>query len=572
MLGSETMAPGFPIGISDFRKLREGGHVYVDKSQLICDLIDRDNVEVFLLPRPRRFGKTLNLTMLRCFFERSDEDLAPLFDGLAVWRAGAHYRAHFQRYPVIYLTFKGTKRDRFEDAWAALRELITKLYDEHRELLDADTLSASETVAYHQILDRTAPPELYHDALGDLVRHLARYHGEKVVVLIDEYDEPLHAAYLGGYAKPMLDFLRAFLSGALKDQAHLHKAVLTGILRVARESIFSGLNNLAVYSLLHVELASCFGFTEAEVDALLAQAGRSEQRAVVQHWYNGYDFGGEVIYNPWSVLSFLSDPSGHPGPHWLTTSANRLIKHVLEARAARLQPVFEALLDGERIERVIDPHVVLDALDRDDDAVWALLVFSGYLRASARSRGAMEQPAHELSIPNREVRLLYSGTFAAWMKARLIGHGGDLDLLTAALFRGDAEGVESQLQTFMDSMASYFDTARPSLEHFYHGFVLGLLAVLEPDYQVRSNRESGRGRPDLLIRPTRPGRPGVVLELKVARPGKKTLAQALREGRDQIESNAYAAELTAAGADPIHAYAVAFDGTEVRVEAAAVAP
>jgi hypothetical protein len=566
------MTMRIPIGIEDFRLLRERNLTYVDKSRLICELIDKPGVQAVLLPRPRRFGKSLNLSMLRCYFEKRSEDFTHLFQDLAVWRAGDTYRAHFQRYPVIHLTFKGVKLERYEDAWAAIKEIITALFDAHRYVLDEGVLSATEAEAYRSILAREAPPTLYHRALLDLSDALHRYHGEKVVILIDEYDQPIHAGYVHGYVREMLDFFRAFLTEGLKGNPHLERAVLTGILRIARESIFSGLNNLGVYTLLRSEFATSFGFTEVEVTELLEQAGRRDQLRVVQDWYNGYRFGGHVIYNPWSVLSYLADADGEVRPHWLSTSSNDLIKLLLERYAGRLQPAFEALLAGSGVERTLDENVVLDELEENEDALWSLLVFSGYLKAEKRSRGPGEPPAYQLTIPNREVRLVYAGTFRTWMKARMRDRGASLDRLTRALLEGDAEAVEEQLQLFVDNVLSYHDAGTPGPENLYHGFILGLLAVMEPAYLVRSNRESGRGRPDVMIRPAQPGKPGVLLELKVARPGRKTLEQALAEGLAQMQSQGYAAELAAAGATPIHALAVAFDGKEVRVRAPDTAP
>ena len=567
------MSLRIPIGIDDFRTLREAGLTYVDKSHLIRELLDRPGAQVVLLPRPRRFGKSLNLSMLRCFFEKRDEDLSPLFDDLSIWRAGDAYRQHFQRYPVIYLTFKGVKTDTWEGCWAILRRKISKLFIQHRYVLDRPDMSEWEARDYHAVLDGTAGREVFQQALLDLAAQLHRYHGEKVVILIDEYDEPIHAGYVHGYAAEVLGFFRNFLSEGLKSNPHLQRAVLTGILRVARESIFSGLNNLAVYTLLHHGFATCFGLTEAEVADLLDQAGRGEQLAEVQRWYNGYVFGDHVIYNPWSVMCFLDDPQGWPRPYWLSTSDNALIKRLLERYASQLQPMFETLLAGGGIEHAVDENVVLEQLERRPDALWSLLVFSGYLRAAHTAEppaaAATGRPIYTLTIPNAEVRLLYGETFREWMEASLSRHGGHMDTLVDALLRGRAGALEAQLQILAGSMLSFHDAGHASPESFYHGFVLGLLAVLEPGHQVRSNRESGRGRPDVMIRPVQPGQPGVILELKIARPGRKTLEQALDEGLAQMQQQGYAAELEAAGASPIHAFAVAFDGKEVRVRAPA---
>ncbi|MEP7119846.1 MAG: AAA family ATPase [Byssovorax sp.] len=560
------MSLPLPIGIDDFRKLRELRLEYVDKSHLIRELLDMRGVEVALLPRPRRFGKTLNLSMLRYFFEKSSEDLSPLFQDLSIWRAGEEYRAHFQRYPVIAFTFKGTRGETLEECWTAIKARIESLFDEHRLLLGSERLSEREKRNFAAILDGTAELTLYHRAFLDLSAYLHAHHGEKVVILLDEYDEPIHAGHAHGYAPRILHLMRALFIDGLKGNPHLQRGVVTGILRVARENLFSGANNLGVYSLLATPFNTCFGFTEAEVVSLLERSGRADQLAAVRAWYNGYDFGGTVIYNPWSVLSFLAATDGAPAPYWLSTSSNDLVREQIEKNALRLQPVFEDLLEGRSIDRVLDENVVLDELADNDDALFGLLVFSGYLKAEKRSQGPMEQAIHRLSIPNREVRLLYATTFRRWMTARMKGHGGSLEELTGALLSGDAETLEEQLQAFVTNLLSYHDPGTIKPERVYQGFVVGLLAVLEPAYQVRSNRESGEGRPDVMIRPMQPGKPGAVLELKVARARRKTLAQALAEGVAQLRDGNYGAELRAAGASDIHAFAVAFDGKKVQVK------
>ena len=562
-----------PLGIDDFRTLRESGLAYVDKTRLVCDVLDLNGVQALLLPRPRRFGKSLNLSMLRCFFERSDEDLAHLFEGLAVWHAGDLYRAHFQHYPVIYLNFKDVKADTFDACRVRLHKTIQVLFDAHRYVLEHAQVSERQARDYRAVLAGTAGDEIYERGLADLSALLHRYHGARAVILIDEYDAPIHAGYTSGYAREVLGFFRAFLGGGLKGNPHLFKAVLTGILRVARESIFSGLNNLATCSVLEPAFSTAFGFTQAEVIDLLARAGRTDALAMVQDWYNGYVFGGNVIYNPWSVLSFLQW-GGDPEPYWLSTCSNDLddrIRHVLGLRAARLQPVLEGLLTGDFVEQILDESVVLDELERSDRALWSLLVFSGYLKAEKHDVAPTGQAVYRLSIPNREVRIVYADTFRLWMEHRMAGHGGSLDELTRALLDGDAAGFERELQAFALDLLSYHDggTARP--ENLYQGFIIGLLAVMEPTHLVRSNRESGAGRPDVMIRPRAPGQPGVVLELKVARAAGNaagSLDDALDQGLAQLADNDYAAELRAAGANPVHAFAVAFDGKQVRVRSA----
>jgi hypothetical protein len=561
------MPPRIPIGIDDFRKLRENRLEYVDKSGMIRELVDRSGVEVVLLPRPRRFGKTLNLSMVRCWFEKRDEDLSHLFEGLSIWQAGDDYRAHFQRYPVIHLSFKETKLDRFERVLATIHRKIQVLFRDHAYLLESERLAEWELRDFRAVLEGSAGSALHERALLDLSGYLHAHHGEKVMILIDEYDEPIHAGHVHGYSPEILDFMRAFLGAGLKSNVHLFKAVVTGILRVAKENLFSGLNNLDVYTLLARPFNTAFGFTEPEVAALLERCGRSDALADVRRWYNGYVFGGEIVYNPWSVCNFLQREDDKPRPYWLSTSSNDLVRELLERYALELEPLFEALLEGGSIERTLDENVVLGELRRSEGALWSLLVFTGYLKAEAAPDDALERPVHRLSIPNREVREVYSTTFRGWMRDRMEGHGGDVARLTEALLGGDAEVFEEQLQAFVTNLLSYHDPGKLHAERVYHGFVVGLLAVLEPGHQVRSNRESGKGRSDVMIRPLRPGHPGVVLELKVARAGKKTLAQTLTEGARQLQAMDYEAELRAAGAAPIFAFAVAFDGKTARVRA-----
>ena len=557
-----------PIGISDFRELRDKGLTYVDKSGLIVEMLDHAGSKVLLLPRPRRFGKTLALSMLRCFFERRAEDLRPLFEDLAVWRAGEAYRRHFGRYPVISLTFRDIKASTFEDCRDDLHKKIQGLYREHRAVLDAGVLAAGEIRDFQAILDDTAEPVLYRRALGELSSYLHRATGERAIVLIDEYDEPIHAGFVHGYGPRVIELFRAFLTNGLKDNPHLERGVVAGVLRVSRESIFSGLNNLAVHTLLQRPFCTRFGFTEPEVVALMDQAGRADAMELVQTWYDGYDFGRTVIYNPWSVLCYLADPDPQPRPHWLNTSSNELVQRLLEGRAAELHEPFSRLLAGDGIERLLDENVVLDQLEHSDDALWSLLVFSGYLKAERRPPAQPSwPPSYRLSIPNAEVRLLYTGSFVRWMKAQMRGHGGQLSRLLDALLRGDALRLQQQLAGLLIHMVSYHDLRPDEPERVYQVFVLGLLAALEPGHRVRSNRESGRGRPDVLVVPVVPGQPGVVLELKVARG--RSLERALEEGWAQAQWQDYAAELRAAGAEPIHVLVVAFDGKDVRVRGGA---
>jgi hypothetical protein len=561
------MAVSPPLGISDFRLLRQSNATYVDKTAAIADVL-RNPAQVLLFPRPRRFGKTLLLSTLQAFVERGSDDHERLFGDLAIWNDPAA-RQHLGRYPVIAMTFKDVKLSAWDECLESLGGVIAGAFAAHRDVRAA--LDGTDAETFDAVLERRAGKVRLMESLAFLCRVVHRHHGERVVLLIDEYDSPIHAGHVHGYYERVIEFFRNFLSGGLKDNSHLFKGVLTGILRVAKESIFSGLNNLSVFSLLHPAFGSAFGFTEPEVADLLDRAGLADRREEVQRWYNGYVFGRTVVYNPWSVLSFLANAPYDmaPQPYWVSTSSNELIKELLVSHAARMQPELEALLAGQRVVRPVDENVAFPELAQDADAVWSLLVFSGYLKAEEHAPPSALGPAtYALSIPNLEVRQVYAGTFQVWMKEQARAGGGDVERLTRALLAGDAEAFEAQLQAFATHVLSYHDTGLPEPEKLYHGFILGLLAVLEPHYVVRSNRESGHGRPDVQIRPAAPGNPGVLLELKVARPGRITIEDALAQGLAQIARNGYATELRAAGAQPIHALAVAFDGKTVRVQAA----
>ncbi len=553
------MALRIPMGISSFSRLREDGLTYVDKSLLIQQII-QDSSAVLLLPRPRRFGKTLNLSMLRCFFEKSTQPLWPLFAGLAIEKTEPSCRAHFQHYPTIALTFKDIKKDTWEGCLSAMAMLLADLYEEHRYLLPG--LSEDEAASFKAVLSQQASQSKYEGTIKTLSRHLHRHHGERVVILLDEYDTPLHHAYLKGYYEEAVSFFRNLLSGGLKDNDHLYKGVLTGILRVAKDSIFTGLNNLDVQTLLAPRYAPYFGFTEPEVEDLLRQADRLDRQPLVQRWYNGYLFGGQVIYNPWSVLEYLKRDEEEPAPYWGDTSGNELVRELLITQGLGLGPEMEALMRGETIERPINEHVVLRDLRDNPDSIWSFLLFTGYLKAvkQRREEGALYVT---LALPNDEVRSIYQGLFLAWIRQSL---GGDRrrEEFLRALLQGDAAACQVHVQHWLLSSASFWDTAavQPP-ERFYHGFVLGLLVGLGSRYEVLSNRESGHGRCcDVAVVPRQPGQPGVVLELKVVGEG-ETTEQALLGALAQIEARDYVQLLRDRGATPIHKLALVFANKQV---------
>lgn len=559
----------FPIGTSDFRKLRQQGLIYVDKSAFICDVID-SSAEVLLIPRPRRFGKTLNLSALRYFLERSAEDRAPLFVDLAVWRSEAA-RAHFARYPVIALSFKDVKASSFEDARRAVGQELRLCYQDHAYLLEGGALSAEDRERFQAILRGEGPPASYAGALRDLSAQVAAHHRQPVVILIDEYDTPIHAGFLGGYYDEIALLCRNLLSGGLKDNPHLFKGVLTGVLRVAKESLFSGLNNLAVYGLLQGRFAAHFGFTESDVEELRGRLGSARPMSELRRWYNGYDFGGQVIYNPWSVVNALGNGDEPLQPYWVNTASDELLQGLLLHFGAGEQGEMAALLRGEGVRKVLREDVALRDLYRDPDTLWSFLLFTGYLKAEqveVAVEGPRSQTLGTLRLPNLEVGTVFGDLFDRWLRQGVGGETRRQDLIRA-LLTGDLPRFQEHLQRLLVESASFHDLVgerrRMPPEHVYQVFILGLLVSL-PRHIVTANREGGHGRYDVMIAPKEPGQPGVVLELKVKGRGRgETLGRALAAAKRQLREQDYAAPLRAQGASPIQQVAVAFDGKRVLV-------
>ncbi|MCB9529363.1 MAG: AAA family ATPase [Myxococcales bacterium] len=556
------MAFRTPVGIDDFQQLRQQGATYVDKSAFVREVMD--TAQVLLITRPRRFGKTLNLSMLRYFFERSDEDRAPLFEDLAVWQ-DAEMRAHFQRYPVVALTLKGVKAASFEEMIDRVGRLLAEETARHRELLTSEAVDARDRALLTEVVGGRASAATCEEALRSLTRALAAHHGAKVVLLIDEYDAPIERALAGGYFDAAVGFFRNFLGAGFKGNHHIVKGLLTGVLRIAKESLFSDLNNLAVYTPLSRQFTTAFGFTEPEVITLAALAGRSHHLDAIRRWYNGYRFGDDVIYNPWSVLRYLSEADQEPHAYWVSTGEHTLIDRIFAAGGPGSIDEHKALLQGGSITRTLGDSVALRDLFADEAGIWSLLLFAGYL--TGEERFDEDRWIATLRIPNLEVRGVYTATLRRWLQA---GVGGEVlsDALMAAVLRGDAEQVEALLGRIVLYHFSYHDIPSSAGENIYHAFVLGLLVRLERTHVVRSNRESGYGRADVLIRRRDGKGPGVVIEIKALSPADRlTPEQALDRALAQIETRDYPAELRAEGIDPIHRLAIVFEGKRVYARA-----
>jgi hypothetical protein len=559
--------PRLSIGTSDFAALREPGVLLVDKTDLI-DRVLAAPYQTLLFPRPRRFGKSTNLSMLGYFLGKSQKDHSALFQDLAIWRS-AEARRHFQRYPIIYLTFKDLKCASWTECLEDIKGLLMKLYVEHDDLLQGP-MHPSEAATFRALQQGKASATQCRGALLALSRHLHRHHGQKVVILVDEYDTPLHEAFVRGYYEEAVRFFRGLLSGALKDNDHLFKGVLTGILRIARESLFSDLNNIGVYSLLSPHFAADFGFTEAEVEDLRARLGSPWHMEELQRWYNGYDFGGRVIYNPWSVLSALGRPQEQLQPYWANTASDELIRELLLRNGGGDQGEMESLLRGEGVRKALREDTVLRDIYQDADALWSFLLFTGYLKAED-VRVQVEGDTRSvtlgtLKVPNLEVGTLFAKLFDRWLTQ---GAGGEQrrQQMLQSLLSGDVERFQESLQRILVESASFHDVSgkrrKMPPEHVYQVFILGLLVSM-PRHRVIANREGGHGRYDVLIVPREAGLPGVVLELKVKSKARgSSLERALAAAKKQLLDRDYAAELRAQGAAPIYQVAVAFDGKRV---------
>ncbi len=547
-----------PIGISDFRKLIRGRYHYVDKSFFVREVIEA-SAEVLLLPRPRRFGKTLNMDMLKVFFETGgEEDPAEFFVGLSIEKEEC-FDAHRGKYPVISLTFKDLKHPNWEQCFQNLKTIIYREYQRHRYLLESDALYPEERRRFEDVLQGAAGITDYENGLQFLCEYLSRHHKGPVIVLIDEYDTPLHAGYAKGYYEEIIGFMRNFLSAGLKDNPHLFRGVLTGILRVAKESIFSGLNNLGVYTILNEKYSRSFGFTGPEVEALLEAYGMADRFETVSGWYDGYRFGKSVIYNPWSVLNYI-DAGGKFKPYWVNTGDTAIIERLATRGGKEIREEIGSLLEGESIERPVYETIVMRDLDLRADLLWSFLLFSGYLKSVGESS---YRNRHFLAIPNREVKIAYEELIIRWFSEKV--ESNCLMEMLHALSSGDVELFERLLRKVVMQVMSYHDLAGEP-EKVYHAFVLGMLVWMEDRYVIRSNRESGYGRYDILMKPKDPCGWGIVIEFKLVEKKGENAHEAVLEGAlEQIEARGYVAELGAAGVGDVLAIAVAFRGKELWV-------
>lgn len=551
-----------PLGIDDFQELRNQNYYFVDKSLFIRDVID-DGAKIILIPRPRRFGKTLNLSMLYYYFAHNpDENYRALFEDLAIAQLGTQYTAHQNRYPVIFFTLKDIKDLKFEQAYQGIAWLMADLYKKHRYLLESEHLESEEKNFFQQIMVRKADETTLRNSLQELIRYLHRHHGVKPILLLDEYDSPIHTAYSSGYYDEMVRFMQVFLGGALKGNVDLHKAVITGILQVAQASIFSGLNNVTVYSVLKTPYSSYFGFQEDEIRALCEKSISVHTVDEIRDWYNGYQFGQTRVYNPWSILNFIhfAEP---PQPYWVNVANNSLIKTLIENAKIDVKLAFEDLLQGQSIVQTIQEELVFPALLEKDSALWNLLLFTGYLTLS--SSDPVTYPYQtQLRIPNKEVQYLFEEMVAQWFDTQQLSQK-TYDQLLQSLVQHDTTAFARFLQAYIRESGSYFDFNLHTPEQVYHAFVLGLVVGLRDQFYVQSNRESGNGRFDVCLIPKQKDQAGILMEFKQI-DSKEQLAMTASAALAQITDRQYDTVFRQQGISKILCLGVAFAARDVQID------
>ena len=530
---------------------------------LIKEFLDQKPL-VSLFTRPRRFGKTLNMDMLRVFFEISEEDTSKYFADKDIWKCGEEYRSHQGKYPVVFLTFKDVKFDSWEATMDKIRSLLQEEYGRHTELLDSDRIAKYEKEYFMKILEGSGNEVDLTSALEKLSKMLKSHYGMAPIIIIDEYDTPIQEGYSKEFYDEIIGFMRTFFSGAFKDNRNLSYGFLTGILRIAQESIFSGLNNLIVNSVMDEEYDQYFGFTETEVHEMLEYYGVTEKEPELKAWYDGYLFGNEEIYNPWSVINYLSKGC-IPQAYWVNTGKNEILEDVLQVATDDITEKLFALLQGERVIARIDQNVVYRALSDDPANIYSLLLVAGYLKTPKKELQTDGSYLCEVSIPNREISAVY--------KSEILSHLLQIGAITRttankiaeSLYANDLEKLQSAIAEYMDKSVSFYDAGA---EGFYHGLVLGLIALMDNQYKIKSNRESGDGRYDISLTPRKQRYPGIIMELKwksnLSADALETLAA---DALAQIEEKRYDSEMTEEGIKNILKLGIAFSGKKVQIKA-----
>lgn len=535
---------------------------YVDKTLLIRDLVDDHNM-VTLFTRPRRFGKTLAINMLKTFFEKAQEDTSRYFTDKKIWQCGEKYRAMQGKYPVIMLTFKDVKYGSFDESMEAIRLVLKDEYKRHGELRSSTALG-SDDKAFLERMEKGALSDVeYSRALLNLTRMLSAHHGSKTIILIDEYDTPIQQGYSKGFYQEIISFMRNFLSGGLKDNEDLAFGVLTGIMRVSKENLFSGLNNPTVNTVLDDKYSDYFGFTEEEVREMASYYDKEDRMEEIRSWYDGYRFGKTEIYNPWSVTNYFAN-GGSPRAFWANTSDNEIIREIMQDLTPEVAQELTRVLQGEEIHASLDMEVIYPRLADGADTVFSFLLLAGYLTPASDPEETEIGTFTSLRIPNMEIRRVYNTEILAFMKTKTAG--SVITEIERAIYLGDGNRLAKALENYMTSCISYFDG---SAEGFYHGMMVGLVASLSSRYYIRSNRESGEGRFDLMLEPKEKDLPGIVMEFKAVSGSDKTdLTELADAALEQIDDQNYAQEMKDRGVQSIIKYGIAFSGKRVGIKTA----
>jgi len=547
-----------PIGYEDIKEIVNKGYYYVDKTMMLKDFLDA-HANVTLFTRPQRFGKTLNLSMFRRFFEDERKadggriDNGYIFDGLRISDCGEGYLAHQQQYPVISLSLKSGKQRTYENAMGQLKKRIAEEFTRHGYVLQSVDLNAEEKSLYRRLMNWESEDHLFLDALGFMSQCLEKCHGRKTIILIDEYDVPLENAWFAGFYDEMTGFIRSLFESALKTNDALEFAVITGCLRISKESIFTGLNNLQINSVLGAGYGDTFGFTEAEVQDMMRYYGLEDRFPEVKDWYDGYRFDDKEIYNPWSIVNYVHDiairSDYFPKAYWSNTSSNSIIKELIEGADREARGEIEQLIAGETLEKPIHEDITYGDIHESKDNLWNFLYFTGYLK-SCGQRYDGESTFVKMAIPNTEIRTIYKNTVRSWFDRKV--KGDDRRHLIKAIEAGNCSAMEDMINAQLRDTISFFDYQ----ETYYHGFLTGLLKGNDK-YLVVSNRESGTGRPDIALKENRFRGKGVLLELKVTKDIRQMEAKC-REALEQIETNRYEDDLVSDGYEPILKYGICF--------------
>ena len=538
-----------PIGVSDF-KLATTGYYYVDKTLMIRDFLDKKPM-VSLFTRPRRFGKTLNMDMLRVFFEKTNEDTSVYFKDKQIWQCGDYYTKHQGQYPVIFLTFKDVKSMTWEETFQKIRRLISLEFIRHNELETSSVLTAYEKEQYHLLAKASGDEVDCQMGLQLLSLLLHKHYGRECIIIIDEYDTPIQQGHTCNFYPEIVNFMRNFFSGGLKDNPHLAFGFLTGILRVAKESIFSGMNNLKTYSILDDGYSSYFGFTEKEVKDMLRYYGKDDKYNELSEWYDGYRFGNTEIFNPWSVINYISD-NCFPKAFWQSTGSNEIIGEIIQAATPEITKDLYKLLCGEKIAAYIDTGVIYPEVQNNPYSIYSFLLVAGYLKVANIYPQSDGNFMCDVAIPNKEITFVYEKEVLNRTNQNSLAIS-----ISQAIFSKDTQKLQALLEDFMVKSISSIDGAN---EGFYHGMMLGLCAILGNRYKIRSNRESGLGRFDIQLMPLTKGMPGFIFEFKHTKDEHTDLSALADSALQQIEAKKYDTELRDNGVNSIISIGIAFRG------------